>query len=118
MNETNTLLPNERLIADRLALDFHAQVVTLARARGLATLRDQLLRAADSIVLNIAEGASRQSPADKRRFYAIARGSVGEVGAALDLLLIRHRISAARHSEIHTQIVCVARLLGGLCRSS
>jgi four helix bundle protein len=41
----------------------------LARQRGLANLRDQLLRAADSMVLNLAEGAGRLARDDIRRFY-------------------------------------------------
>lgn len=66
--------------------------------------------------LNIAEGASRQSPPDKRRFYIFARGSLGEVAAALDILKVRRRISLICHSELRNQLVEIAKLLGGLCR--
>jgi four helix bundle protein len=37
-----------------------------------------------SIHLNIAEGSSRKSEADRKRFYEIARSSVIEIDAALD----------------------------------
>ena len=48
--------------------------------------RDQLLRAALSIVLNLAEGSAKPTPKERRRFYAIALGSLREVQALLDLL--------------------------------
>jgi four helix bundle protein len=105
------------LIVYREALALCETLESLGSLPGEYDLRDQLKRASASIVLNIAEGASRQSPADKRRFYLIARGSLGEVGAALDLLRIRRRLSTARHSEIRNQLVLVARLIGGLCRN-
>jgi len=37
--------------------------------------RDQLLRASQSIPLNIAEGNGKGTNADRRRFFEIARGS-------------------------------------------
>ena len=49
-------------------------------------LKNQLDRAASSIVLNLAEGAGRQSPKDSKRFYIIAFGSLRECQAILDLL--------------------------------
>jgi four helix bundle protein len=52
-------------------------------------LRDQLYRAMDSVVLNVAEGAAQRSIAVKNRHYAIARASTWEVAAALDLMRLR-----------------------------
>jgi len=48
--------------------------------------KDQLKRAAFSIMLNIAEGSGRFSPKDKRNFYIISRGSVFECVAIMDFL--------------------------------
>jgi four helix bundle protein len=45
----------------------------------------QIRRAALSVHLNIAEGASRKSEAERKRYYEIARGSIVEIDAALDI---------------------------------
>ena len=45
----------------------------------------QIRRAALSVHLNIAEGASRKSENERKRYYEIARGSVIEIDAALDI---------------------------------
>ncbi len=50
-------------------------------------LRDQLLRAASSIVLNLAEGSGRFGRKDQKRFYHIAFGSLRECQAVIDLEL-------------------------------
>jgi four helix bundle protein len=76
-------LPHERLLAYQFAIQLLAQVreMTLIDQK----LRDQLLRAAKSVCLNIAESVGRFSVADKRRVYAIARGECCEAAAAIEI---------------------------------
>lgn len=38
------------------------------------SIKDQLKRASSSITLNISEGSSRFSPADRKNYFVIARG--------------------------------------------
>ena len=45
----------------------------------------QIRRAALSTHLNIAEGCSRKSEAERKRFFEVSRGSLIEVDAALDI---------------------------------
>jgi len=45
----------------------------------------QVRRAALSVYLNIAEGCSRKSVAERKRFFEISRGSIIEIDAILDL---------------------------------
>ena len=49
-------------------------------------LRDQFLRAASSITLNLAEGSAKGTSKDRTKFYRIALGSQRECAAVLDLL--------------------------------
>jgi four helix bundle protein len=47
-------------------------------------LVQQIRRAATSVHLNIAEGASRKSLNERKRYYEVARGSAIEIDAAFD----------------------------------
>ena len=78
---------HERLDVYAVALDFVvlADGVVERLPRGRAHLADQLSRASTSIVLNIAEGAGKYSPGDKRRYYLAACGSATECAAILDV---------------------------------
>ncbi|MBT3235795.1 MAG: four helix bundle protein [Bdellovibrionales bacterium] len=49
-------------------------------------LRDQFDRASSSICLNLAEGSGKETAKDKCRFYHIAKGSLRECQAILELL--------------------------------
>lgn len=49
-------------------------------------LRDQIQRAAVSIMSNIAEGFDRAHRAEKMQFYRVARASAGEVRSLLYIL--------------------------------
>ena len=82
-------LDHERLDVYQVSLDFAAWSYELAKR--LKSLdrhsRDQLLRASQSITLNIAEGCGKLPSADRRRFLQIAGGSARECGAILDILV-------------------------------
>ena len=58
-------------------------------------LRDQLLRAALSAVLNTAEGAAKPTDKDRRRFFAISHGSCREVQALIQVLKLKDLESTA-----------------------
>ena len=66
-------------------------------------LRNQLDRAASSIVLNLAEGSGRMAIKDKRHFFVIAMGSLRECQAILSLCLndIQELVSLADSLGAH-----------------
>ena len=68
-----------------LAVAFYRLVSPLKLQRHL---KEQLVRAASSVVLNLAEGAGRTTKADQARFFSIAMGSLRECQAILDLAVI------------------------------
>ena len=77
---------HERLDVYRAGIDFivAAEQIAAALPRGRGYMADQLRRAALSIALNTAEGAGEFAPADKARFYRMARRSGTECAAILD----------------------------------
>ena len=105
----------ERLDVYRLAVKFHRSLVPLHQVRGAADLRDQLLRACESIVLNIAEGSGRFSIDDKRRFYRIASGSAMECAAALELLQSRSILSDLGYQARRDLLIRIVQMLYRLC---
>ena len=75
----------------QLAVQLYRLATTLKLS---AHLRDQLLRAAASAALNIAEGAAKASPRDRARFFEIAYASTREVQAVLALSATVHDAAA------------------------
>ena len=79
-------LRHEKLIAYQLARDVARWVRYEARfPRRESSLKDQAKRAADSLVLNLAEGCYREGK-DRAYHYRIAMGSAAECSAVFDLL--------------------------------
>jgi four helix bundle protein len=100
----------------RLALEL-ARIAPLLVPRGHATLRDQLDRAATSVVLNTAEGFGRWQPREKKHFYEIALASAVESQAAIDILIARGLADRAACGEARLLAQRVVQILGGLIRS-
>ena len=72
-------------------------------------LRDQIRRAAVSILSNIAEGYERDSDPEFGRFLLIAKGSAGEVRAQLYVALDRGYIDEFAFAEAKRQAESVCR---------
>lgn len=93
---------------------YQVAVEVFKQARSLQLpgyLKDQCLRAASSVVLNLAEGSGKDSPADRKRFYQIAMGSTRELQAILDL--VDHAPAQLRERADHLG-ACVYKLCRAL----
>jgi len=100
----------ERLDVYRVAAEFQRLASDFAR-RSPHPFRDQLERASLSVVLNIAEGYGRSSPADKARLYVIARGSARECQALVEILTHRSIVPEAPCAAALALVARVNRML-------
>ena len=81
--QSSTALPHHKLISYQLALEL---VRLVAKIRiGDAQLRAQARKSAASAALNCAEGAARQTRADKARAYSVALAECCEACAAVEI---------------------------------
>jgi four helix bundle protein len=112
---TEQVFDHERLDVYRLAIDYVSWVFCSAKKlRGAERhIRDQWLRAAQSIPLNIAEGNGKESLRDKNRFFEIARGSALECAAIHDILC---RIDAVSFDETNSSKRTLKRIVSMLTR--
>ena len=116
MNEPT--FDHERLDVYRLSIEYVAFSYRIARTLGGVNrhARDQWLRAAQSIPLNIAEGNGQQSFKDKIRFFEIARGSALECAAIHDVLRVCDAISEESNDPGKTVLKRVVSMLTRLIR--
>lgn len=77
-------------------------------------LVQQIRRAALSVHLNIAEGASRKSPLERKRFYEIARSSVVEVDTGFDIGAELKYCEKAELTELGYYIISCFKQLSSL----
>ena len=74
-------------------------------------LRDQMRRAAVSILTNIAEGFERASRKEYLLFLNIAKGSAGECRSLCRVALEIGYFSEATHQDLHQRVVTLSRFL-------
>ena len=89
-----------------IAIDFHKECKQIKLS---PSLRDQLTRASESIVLTLAEGSAKPSAKDRCRYYSISLGSFRECQAILEL---------AGYPELLTRFDHLGACLFKLSRSS
>ena len=80
-------------------------------------LTSQIKRCAVSISSNIAEGFSRASRKEKRKFYLIASGSLSELKAQLLLARDLGFLEKEKFDNLAEKTIEVSKLLGKLIKS-
>lgn len=101
--------------ARELARDVYALSSDGPLARDFG-LRDQIRRAAVSVMSNIAEGFERGGDVEFRRFLCIAKGSAGEVKAQLYVALDAGMISQDVFDSLYNRAAETGNLIGGFMR--
>ncbi len=80
-------------------------------------LRDQIQRAAVSIMSNVAEGFDRSHKAEKLQFYRVARASAGEVRSLLYILSDRQYANPESIQSAQALSNELGKMIQGLIRS-
>ena len=96
-----------------VARDSYALTRALPRAE-MYGLASQIQRAAVSIASNIAEGSSRTSDKEFRRFLQIALGSAYELEVQLDLARMAGYVPESETEQLRSSVVEVQRMLYSL----
>jgi len=79
-------------------------------------LRDQIRRAAISIMLNIAEGFARRSNKEFRQFLFVAHGSVAEVQSALYIAKDQNYINESEFQALYQDTEEVSKMIAGFIK--
>ena len=109
----------EDLDAWKVARELANLIYVLGRESGFPRdygFKDQIQRAAVSVMNNIAEGFERGSNKDFAKFLFIARGSVGEVRSMLYLALDQKYITEEQFKEAYPLCVRGSQLCWGLIK--
>jgi len=76
----------------------------------------QIRRAALSVHLNIAEGSSRKSELERKRYFEISRGSIIEIDAAIDIAKELDYLKDYDLTKLGESMIKCFKLLSGLIK--
>jgi four helix bundle protein len=86
--------------------------------KGRTELKEQLDRAAGSVVANIAEGAGEFRGREKARFYRMARRSAVEVAAWIEIASTRGEVSPGSAERALQELESIVGMLIRLAQAS
>ncbi|TVP93877.1 MAG: four helix bundle protein [Planctomycetaceae bacterium] len=110
---TDIIFDHDRLDVYHLAIEYTADSFSFAKdLTGVDRhARDQWLRAAQSIPLNIAEGNGKRSPKDRARYFDIARESAFECAAIHDVLVASGGLSVDSSGQMKQKLKRIVSML-------
>ena len=79
-------------------------------------MTQQIRRAAISVHLNIAEGSSRKTLAERNRYFEISRGSVIEIDSAIGIAFKLEYVSLEEIGNLGESIIKTFKLLSGIIK--
>ena len=79
-------------------------------------LVQQIRRAAISVHLNLAEGCSRKSLAERKRFFEISRGSVIEIDSAIGISFKLEYVTLVELKPLGDAIINTFKLISGMIK--
>lgn len=110
-------LNHQKLDAYKHSLNFTVECYRFSKtlpADERFNLIQQIRRAATSVHLNIAEGCSRKSLPERKRYFEISRGSVIEIDAVLDISQALEYCTAVSIAPLRASMVACFKSLTGL----
>ena len=114
-------LNHKKLIAWEKSLNLIREVYKLTKRlpkEEQYVLISQLQRAAVSVASNIAEGASRKSTVERRRFYQISRSSAVEVDTQIEICLLLEYCKQNELDELDAELNNVFALLTAMINNT
>jgi len=107
----------EEIIAWQKALDFFVLIYATFKELRDISFREQIQRAAVSVMNNIAEGFERQTDREFKQFLFIAKGSCAEVRSMLYLAEALNYIGSNETEYLIVTSNEIGRILSGLIKS-
>ena len=81
-------------------------------------IRDQIIGAAISVPLNLAEGSGRSTTKDTRNFFRIARASLFELIPLIDIIYELKLIFVSERSRFRQEVSEISKIISALMRSN
>lgn len=117
MNEV--YFDHEKLKVYQKSLEYVEWILAiLDKLKSRSSIIDQIERASESILLNIAEGNGKYSGKDKCRYFDISRGSSLECAACLDIMFKKKFIDEEIRTSGKLQLKEIVSMLIGLIKAN
>lgn len=102
----------QKFVLYEKAREVNKGIVKLVKSLKLDRYKhDQIMRASNSMVLNIAEGNGRFTSKDKVHYFITARGSVYETISIFDLMEDEELIGSATAEEFREDLLVLIKIL-------